>query len=205
MKTDALLIFTRNPELGKVKTRLARRIGTQNALIVYNDLLRHTMNETFAIACDKFVFYDTAIVDNDIWSNEFYQKRLQSTGDLGQRMEQAFESLLAMGYENCIIVGSDLFDLKTRIIETAFEKILNHDVVIGPAEDGGYYLLGLKKRNSALFKNKNWGTDSVYKETIKDLATQNVGFLEILNDIDTYEDLVRSSYNLADLKAYKEF
>lgn len=199
MKTDALIIFTRNPEIGKVKTRLAKIIGDEKALTVYNDLLLHTRNETQAIDCDKFVFYDTNIIEEDIWSPEFYQKKLQSEGDLGQRMYQAFESLFKMGYQNCIIVGSDLFDLKSIIIETAFKKLLNHDVVIGPAEDGGYYLLGLKKGNPAVFKNKDWGTDSVFAATMSDFKHQKVGVLDILNDIDTFEDLERSQYNIAAL------
>ncbi|TDE03585.1 TIGR04282 family arsenosugar biosynthesis glycosyltransferase [Flavobacterium hiemivividum] len=199
MKTDALIIFTRNPEIGKVKTRLAKIIGDEKALTVYNDLLLHTRNETQAIDCDKFVFYDTNIIEEDIWSLEFYQKKLQSEGDLGQRMYQAFESLFKMGYQNCIIVGSDLFDLKSIIIETAFKKLLNHDVVIGPAEDGGYYLLGLKKGNPAVFKNKDWGTDSVFAATMSDFKHQKVGVLDILNDIDTFEDLEKSQYNIAAL------
>jgi rSAM/selenodomain-associated transferase 1 len=200
MKTNALLIFTRNPELGKVKTRLAKTIGNEKALVVYNDLLLHTMIETHAINCDKFVFYDTKITKNDIWSEEYYQKKLQTNGDLGQRMHDAFETLFEMGYQNCVIVGSDLFDLKAIIIETAFEKLMTHDVAIGPAEDGGYYLLGLKKNNAIIFQNKDWGTDTVFKTTLKNLDGQNVCLLETLNDIDTFADLERSPYNMAKLK-----
>ena len=199
MKTDALLIFTRNPELGKVKTRLAKTIGNEKALTVYKDLLLHTRNETQAIDCDKFVFYDSEIVENDIWSGTSYQKKLQSNGDLGQRMHDAFKTLFEMGYSNCIIVGSDLFDLKAIIIETAFKELLNHEVVIGPAEDGGYYLLGLKKDDHAIFQNKDWGTASVFKATMRDLENKKVGLLDTLNDIDTFEDLERSSYDIAAL------
>ena len=199
MKTNALLIFTRNPELGKVKTRLAKTIGNEKALTVYNDLLLHTRNETQAIDCDKFVFYDSEIVEDDIWPRAFYQKKLQSNGDLGQRMHDAFKTLFEMGYQKCIIVGSDLFDLKAIIIETAFKELLNHEVVIGPAEDGGYYLLGLKKDNHAIFQNKDWGTASVFKATMRDLENKKVAILDTLNDIDTFEDLERSSYDIATL------
>lgn len=199
MKTNALLIFTRNPELGKVKTRLAKTIGNEKALTVYKDLLLHTRNETQAIDCDKFVFYDSEIVEDDIWSGTSYQKKLQSNGDLGQRMHDAFKTLFEMGYQNCIIVGSDLFDLKAIIIENAFKELLNYEVVIGPAEDGGYYLLGLKKDDHAIFQNKDWGTASVFKATMRDLENKKVGLLDTLNDIDTFEDLERSSYNIAAL------
>ncbi|MEZ7498124.1 TIGR04282 family arsenosugar biosynthesis glycosyltransferase [Flavobacterium sp. Arc3] len=200
MKTDALIIFTRNPELGKVKTRLAKTIGNEKALAVYKDLLLHTRNETYSIDCDKFVFYDTTIIENDIWSPAFYQKKVQANGDLGQRMHQAFVTLFQMGYKNCIIVGSDLFDLKAVVIKTAFKKLVDHDVVIGPAEDGGYYLLGLKKGMPAIFQNKDWGTATVFKMTMKDLENQKVSLLDTLNDIDTYEDLEQSSYDIASLK-----
>lgn len=200
MKTDALIIFTRNPELGKVKTRLAKTIGDEKTLEVYKHLLLHTMNETKLLACDKFVFYDTSITNNDIWPETFYQKKIQSGEDLGEKMHKAFELLFSLGYKNCLIVGSDLFDLKKEIIDVAFQKLQEYDVVIGPAEDGGYYLLGFKKLNSALFKNKAWGTSSVLADTLKDLNSQSVYFLETLNDIDTFEDLKRSNYEILQKK-----
>jgi rSAM/selenodomain-associated transferase 1 len=195
MKNNALLIFTRNPELGKVKTRLAKTIGDADALQVYKDLLQHTMEQTKTIDCDKFVFYDSAIVEGDIWNEEVYQKRIQSNGDLGDKMQAAFEHLFSLDYNNCIIVGSDLFDLKSELIKTAFIELHKNDVVIGPAEDGGYYLLGLKKMHKVLFQNKNWGTSTVFADTMKDLETHKTHLMPILNDIDTFEDLINSDYN----------
>lgn len=200
MKTNALLIFTRNPEIGKVKTRLAKTIGDQNALTVYHDLLNHTKNVTEHADCDKFVFYDSHVSKNDLWPESIYQKKLQIEGDLGQRMQTAFDSLFEMGYERCIIVGSDLFDLTKSIIEKAFKQLKTYDVAIGPAEDGGYYLLGLKKKNDTVFVNKKWGTDSVYEATIKDLKHFKIAILPTLNDIDTFEDLERSGYDCKNIK-----
>lgn len=196
MKTNALIIFTRNPELGKVKTRLAKTIGDVPALQVYKDLLQHTMEQTQNIDCAKFVFYDTAIIENDIWKETVYQKRIQSQGDLGQKMQAAFEHLFEKGYTNCIIVGSDLFELKSAIIDRAFAELAKNDGVLGPAEDGGYYLLGLKKMIPSVFKNKEWGTSTVLKNTLQDLMQFKVGFLPTLNDIDTIEDLEKSNYIL---------
>jgi hypothetical protein len=193
MKTNALLIFTRNPELGKVKTRLAKSIGDEKALVVYKDLLQHTLDVTMEIACDKFVFYDTAIISDDIWTNKFI-KKIQQGEDLGIRMENAFLELFKMGYRKCVIVGSDLFDLKAQLIEDAFMKLSENDVVLGPAEDGGYYLLGLNQVHSAIFRNKNWGTETVFENTINDVKNLKVHLLEMLNDIDTIEDLERSNY-----------
>ena len=196
MKTDgALIIFVRNPTLGRVKTRLAKTIGDEKALQVYKDLLYHTMTVTQKINCDKFVFYDSAIESDDIWPNNLFEKRLQHGADLGSKMQNAFHNLFNLGYKNCIIIGSDLFDLQTKHITDGFAILQTKDVVIGPAEDGGYYLLGLKKVIPTLFLNKKWGTETVLKDTIKDLETVSVSFLEILNDIDTAEDLEKSSYH----------
>jgi glycosyltransferase A (GT-A) superfamily protein (DUF2064 family) len=110
-------------------------------------------------------------------------------------MQTAFELLFEMGYTNCIIVGSDLFDLKSELIETAFTELHKNDVVIGPAEDGGYYLLGLKEMKKSLFLNKDWGTSSVFIDTLKDLENQKIHLLPTLNDIDTFEDLKKSNYS----------
>lgn len=195
MKTNALLIFTRNPELGKVKTRLAKTIGDENALKVYKDLLLHTMKVTQNLDCNKFVFYDKKIENDDLWTDILYEKRIQSGADLGTRMQNAFQHIFELGYKNCIIVGSDLLDLHDYHINEAFSKLQFNDAVIGPAEDGGYYLLGLKKVMPFLFKNKNWGSSTVLSDTLKDLENYEIEFTEILNDIDTFEDLEKSSYN----------
>lgn len=196
MKTNALLIFTRNPELGKVKTRLAKTIGDQKALQVYKDLLQHTMEQTQNLDCDKYVFYDTTIIDDDIWNPKYYHKKVQAKGDLGQKMQAAFDLLFDLGYQKCIVIGSDLFDLKTTLIHQAFAVLENTETVLGPAEDGGYYLLGLKQKNKAVFQNKAWGTATVFEATINDLDPKKVHLLETLNDIDTIEDLEKSTYIL---------
>ena len=194
MKTNALLIFTRNPQLGKVKTRLAKTIGDQKALQVYKDLLFHTMTETQNLDCDKFVFYDENIDAKDLWLETLFEKRIQFGSLLGEKMQNAFQTLFDLGYQNCIIIGSDLFDLQANHINEAFHKLESNDVVIGPAEDGGYYLLGLKKVIPPIFKNKDWGTSTVLTDTLKDLENYKIEFLETLNDIDTFEDLEKSSY-----------
>lgn len=194
MKTNALIIFTRNPQLGKVKTRLAKTIGDEKALQVYTDLLSHTMNVTQQLACDKFVFYDEMILNNDVWADNLFYKRKQSGVDLGVRMQHAFEQLFEVGYQKCIIIGSDLFDLTAHHVQEALQKLDNADVVLGPAEDGGYYLLGLKKVIPPVFINKHWGTSSVLTDTLKDLENHQVECIETLNDIDTFEDLEKSKY-----------
>lgn len=194
MKTNALIIFIRNPQLGKVKTRLAKTVGSEKALEIYKALLLHTQSVTQNLDCDKFVFYDENIETNDIWSGTLFENRTQFGNHLGEKMQNAFRHILDLGYKNCIIIGSDLFDLQANHIEIALNKLENNDVVIGPAEDGGYYLLGLKKIIPSIFKNKDWGTSTVLSDTLKDLENYKIEFLETLNDIDTFEDLEKSSY-----------
>ena len=193
---NALIIFTRNPELGKVKTRLAQAIGDEKALRVYQDLLQHTMLQTKYLDCQKYVFYDSCIIDNDIFDSGTYHKKLQVEGDLGDRMHAAFEELFALGHHKCIIIGSDLFDLQTIDIKHAFHAMDYNEVIIGPAVDGGYYLLGLKKIIPSVFQNKAWGTKSVLADTLNNVPLHNVYLLKTLNDIDTIEDLKKSKYVL---------
>lgn len=194
MTNNALIIFTRNPQLGKVKTRLASTIGDEKALEIYKELLLHTMETTRNLEGDVFVFYDKKIEENDIWPNETYHKFVQSGEDLGEKMQNAFQKLFDLNYQNCIIIGSDLFDLNEKLISDAFQILDLNDVVIGPAEDGGYYLLGLKKIIPEIFKNKKWGTSSVFADTLKDLENLKIDYTKKLNDIDTFEDLEKSNY-----------
>jgi len=185
----ALIIFTRNPELGKCKTRLAITIGDKAALDIYKHLLQHTATVTKNVNADCYVFYSEAIIDKDIWDNNFFNKKLQNGNDLGERMHNAFKELFRLGYHSVCIVGSDLLDLNSKIIEEAYKRLYENDVVIGPAEDGGYYLLGIKKLHPKLFKDKIWGTNTVYESTLSDLQGENVYKLKELKDIDTFEDI----------------
>lgn len=189
MSKNLLLIFTRNPKLGKAKTRLAKSVGDKTALEIYNFLLNKTKEVTQNLACDKAVFYSVKIRENDIWDAEIYQKYQQKGEDLGVRMRNAFQNSFDAGYDKVMIIGSDLYDLTPKHINDAFNKLDNNDVVIGPAEDGGYYLLGMKKLQPYIFDNKAWGTSSVRKDTLEDLKKVNVHLLEELNDVDVIEDI----------------
>jgi hypothetical protein len=186
---NALIIFTRNPELGKCKTRLAKTIGDEAALKIYTHLLKHTADISKNTKADKYVFYSENIIKDDLWSTDVFRKKSQQGTDLGIRMENAFTELFQLGYKKIIIIGSDLLDLKTENIDEAFQILTNNDVVIGPAKDGGYYLLGMKTLHSKLFQNKKWGTTSVLKDTLIDVQNYNFNLLEELNDIDTFDDI----------------
>lgn len=189
-KERLLLIFTRNPKLGKCKTRLAATIGDQAALDVYMILLRHTAEITKDLNCTKEVHYTEEPSSNDLWDKLTYSKHLQNGKDLGERMYNAFKTGFQKGYQKIVIIGSDIYDLNSETIEEAFAKLEDSDYVIGPAKDGGYYLLGMKSMNKEIFFNKKWGTNNVLEETLNNLGNKNVELLQTKNDIDVYEDLM---------------
>jgi uncharacterized protein len=187
---NLLLIFTRNPELGKAKTRLAKTVGDETALEIYKFLLNRTRDISSKVNADKAVYYSVKIRENDIWDASIYQKHQQFGEDLGIRMQNAFKNGFDAGYQKVMIIGSDLYDLSSKNIEKAFAELDENDLVIGPAEDGGYYLLGMNSLQEKIFENKNWGTESVRKDTLADLNDKKVKLLAFKNDIDVYEDII---------------
>ena len=189
-KNRLLLIFTRNPILGKCKTRLARTVGNNAALQIYMLLLRQTVKATKGLSVDKMVCYSDQLVAHDLWDSGIYDKEVQQGGTLGERMEHAFRKGFADGYKEIIIIGSDLYDLRQADLEKAFELLDNNDFVIGPAADGGYYLLGMKNLDPQIFSNKDWGGNSVLHDTLADLKNRKLAFLPAKNDVDVYEDLL---------------
>ena len=190
MHKNLLLIFTRNPELGKAKTRLAKTVGNETALEIYKFLLQRTKDISLKVNADKAVCYSVKIRENDIWNTDIYQKYQQEGEDLGIRMLNAFKNGFEAGYKKIIIIGSDLYDLSSKEIDNAFNQLDKNDLVLGPALDGGYYLLGMKELYKKVFKNKEWGRAAVKKDTLQDLINQQVKLLEVKNDIDVYEDIV---------------
>ena len=186
-----LLLFVRAPELGKVKTRLAEAVGPEVALEIYIHLLQHTRQITEKLDAAKAVYFADNIVDDGLWPKQSYQHHLQTEGDLGQKMQAAFEDAFAAGYTSVVIIGSDCKQLTQEIIEQAFEALQTHEVVIGPALDGGYYLLGMKKLYPELFQNKPWSTSSVFSETLYDVERLHLShkLMPELSDVDHMEDV----------------
>ncbi len=197
-KDEAIIIFVRHPELGKVKTRLAKTIGNDKALRVYEQLLQHTLEVTMQLSAPKFIFYTNEIQKVDIWSNPGYWKCKQKGDDLGERMKNAFSFLFEQGFKRIVIIGSDCFQLTRDLIFKAFAALNNEDVVLGPAADGGYYLLGMNTLYPDFFEDKVWSGDHVASKTIEDAKRLELNFalLETLYDIDEFEDLEKSGFVL---------
>ncbi|MGQ0738082.1 MAG: TIGR04282 family arsenosugar biosynthesis glycosyltransferase [Bacteroidota bacterium] len=194
---DALIIFTRNPVLGKVKTRIAEAVGEKEALGIYKALLQHTHDISTAVDADRYVFYSDHIQLGDLWKDNRYHKFLQAGQTLGSKMQDAFSRMFAKGYGKAVIIGSDCYELTADILKKAFEGLNTNDAVIGPAKDGGYYLLGMKKLITEIFENKKWSTASVYSETISDLEKAGFSYatLPLLNDVDRVEDVPEKLFN----------
>ena len=191
-----LVIFVKNPVLGTVKTRLAKTIGDEAALEVYNDLMQKCHDECLKVDAKRHLFYSKQILEADFWPNDTFEKKLQTEGDLGIKIEAALSNVF-QEEGKVLIIGSDCYDLTADIINEAFHLLDQSDVVIGPANDGGYYLLGTNTFHAALFKDIAWSTETVLEETIERAESQklSVSLLQELIDLDTIEDLNKSGYN----------
>ena len=192
--TNALIIFIKNPALGKVKTRLAKTVGDEKALDIYRQLTEITRkNAQILRGVNRTVFYSDFHNSNDEWTNEGFQKHVQSGDDLGERMFNAFAEILKTN-ENAVIIGSDCPTLTAEILELAFEKLQKNDFVVGPSTDGGYYLLGFGKNNltDSVFKNMDWSTDKVLPTTLLRIKKQrkSVFLLPELTDVDEEKDWI---------------
>ncbi len=188
----ALIIFLRAPELGKVKTRLAATLGPEKALAIYLDLCQMTRRAAEQYPGPCYLYFSDHIPAKLDWHVEHFVIHLQKTGDLGARMSDAFETVLAK-HGAALIIGTDCPGLDVGVLQTAAENLKTHDAVIGPAEDGGYYLLGLKKTHPSLFENMPWSTDEVCSLTQARLGDLGwtYGLGPVLSDVDTEEDWLR--------------
>lgn len=193
MRTS-IIIFIKNPILGKVKTRLAASIGNDKALLVYQKLLMHTKSIVENIPGTKYIYYSNMIDENDIWDTEKFKKRIQKGSDLGIRIQNAFSNAFDDGKESVLLIGSDCIELTELILIDAIHQVQYYDVVLGPAKDGGYYLLAIKKMYAALFKKIEWSTEKVLGQTIAICKRLNLSIflLPTLSDIDTETDLENS-------------
>ncbi len=192
MNHDSLLmIFAKNPELGKVKTRLAKTIGNEQALMIYVKLLEHTHAVADKVFADKAIFYSNKVQEFEILDYYKFPKFLQKGKDLGERMDRAFGQAFGQDYDKVIIIGSDCIEISSEIIEDALKALDDNNVVIGPAQDGGYYLLGMDRHYPHLFKNKVWSTSDVLLDTILDIKKLKLSYalLPTLSDVDEEKDL----------------
>jgi len=188
MEKGVLLVFQKNESLGNVKTRLAVKVGDAKALEIYRQLVRTTYSSLVGLTFPIWVFFSDFIPQHPDYSPT--KSFLQRGEDLGVRMKNAFSDAFDLGVEKVILIGTDCPYLDFTRIHDAFACLDNSDLVLGPAEDGGYYLIGLKKNADFLFEGLTWSTSLVLAQTLAKAENQGmiVKQLPVLGDIDTLED-----------------
>lgn len=191
--SHALIIFIKNPIKGKVKTRLAKTIGDEAALAAYIQLLDHTRSVVLQSDAKAYLFYDQEIQKDDFLEKDFH-KKLQYQGDLGQRIHHAFSEVFNHHHSKVLIIGSDCPDINPELISKAFASLDDHDFCIGPTEDQGYYLLGMKEMQSFPFEDISWSTEKVLSQTKEKIQSHNktCAILQELYDVDHEKEWKRS-------------
>ena len=200
---NTLIIFIKYPEAGKVKTRLASDIGQEKAAQIYSFMAETIIEKTLDLTnYSTIIFYDPPDKEEEIkkWVNKREVEYSPQNGStLGERISNAFEMVFSSGTSRAIIIGSDCIDVSKDIINLAMESLENKDVILGPAEDGGYYLLGLNRHMPEIFENIEWSTANVLNQTIERINENKLKYklLKTLKDVDTVDDLEAIKTDLA--------
>ena len=206
MSRKRLIVFTRYPEAGKAKTRLIPVLGAEGAADLHRQMTEYTISQVRQLQTERVVaievyftgsdtpdgtLRDRATFQNWLGSDLIYHP--QGEGDLGSRMAQAFENAFSSGIDAAIIIGTDCPSLNAELIAEALQKLEQKDLVLGPATDGGYYLIGLRRLIPELFVGINWGTSEVLQKTVEIANNLKlaVAYLSRLSDIDRPEDLAK--------------
>ena len=194
--TECLIIFTRYPEPGKTKTRLIPLLGAEGAAILQRQMTEQKLAEVNQLLS----FYPLSVEVHFAGGNEQLMQewlglnwvyRRQNEGDLGGRMASAFQLSFAAGMTAVVLIGSDCPDLNASLMAKSFQLLRQHDLILGPALDGGYYLIGLRRLIPELFTGIPWSTAEVLQQTLS--IAQRLGLtvakLPLLSDVDRPEDL----------------
>jgi hypothetical protein len=191
--SDAVLVFVRAPEAGRVKTRLAAGIGAPAALRVYVRLAEHALAQARASGAAVRVHFTPADAGEAVraWLGPGAAYLPQAEGDLGERMRGAFDAAFAAGFRRVVVIGSDLPELSPELLRRAFALLDGREAVLGPARDGGYYLLGLRRPVPDVFHGIAWSTAEVLGATVARLRATGIepALLETLADLDEAADL----------------
>ena len=191
MNQNALIVFVKAPRPGTVKTRLARTIGAPAAAAAYNQLVETLLNQLQEFSGVELCFSpDDAGSEIQHWLKERWISSPQGGGDLGPRLHSAFQRAFHAGAKRVAIIGSDCPAIGVEDIREAWSGLAIHDVVLGPATDGGYWLIGLRQLEPSLFQGVPWSTKGVFAVTIRRVehAGLSVRLLRELADVDTDRD-----------------
>lgn len=199
---NTLIIFLKYPEAGKVKTRLAKDIGAEKAARIYSNMAKQIVDKVSNSGnYNTVIYYDPPEKKNEIakWLEGKGFHFSQQTGDtLGRRISSAFSEVFDQGAERAVIIGTDCIDITPDIINQTLDLLNLNDLILGPADDGGYYLLGLKKYIPGIFEKIDWSTERVLNQTIENIKQLGLEYdlLTSLRDIDDVYDLKDQMKNL---------
>jgi rSAM/selenodomain-associated transferase 1 len=191
MPVELLIVFVKAPRAGQVKTRLAGEIGTEAACAAYRRLVEELIQGLHPVANVELRFTpDSARTEIQPWLTKAWTAVPQGMGDLGARLERAFDEAFAAGARRVVVIGSDCPEVMASDITAAWRALRSSDAVIGPATDGGYWLIGLRAPQRTLFRGMSWSTDGVLAETSKRAAVAGLAVhrLRELGDVDTAAD-----------------
>ena len=196
MNRECLIVFTRYPEPGKTKTRLIPLLGAEGAATLQRQMTEQTLAQVKELQSERLVSATICFAGGNQqlmqnWLGTSFDYQPQGDGDLGRRMAIAFETALEAGTQRVVIIGSDCPDLNAQLMMQAFQALEQHDLVLGPARDGGYYLIGLRRLIPELFTGISWSTTEVLQQTmnIAQKLELAVASLPLLSDVDRPEDL----------------
>ncbi len=204
---ESIILFTRFPEAGKVKTRLIGKLGPQGAADLHRDLTKQTIQRLHPMLTTQerqLHIYSSGGTPSAMtsWLGRYGLICSQQGPDLGRRMEHAFAREFSQGAQRILLIGTDCPALSSEIIASGLEQLKNHPLVLGPAMDGGYYLIGLRRPDSLpppsiLFDDIDWGSKKVLQQTIAQAEKADLSYalLPKLHDIDRPEDLVHLDYH----------
>ena len=193
MSAERLIVFVRAPQEGAVKTRLAATLGAPAALVAYQRLLTTVCNHLDSLPPSSVEFRhtpDDAGIQLSPWMRRGWACEPQGSGSLGKRLERATADAFSSGVQRLVLIGSDCPDLTASDIQSAWNALHVHDVVLGPAEDGGYWAIGLRAPVPEVFRDIPWSTPSVLETTLDRCRTLKLSTktLRQLRDVDTQAD-----------------
>jgi rSAM/selenodomain-associated transferase 1 len=195
MKRNAFGLLAKYPAPGIVKTRLARDVGEKEAAKIYRSIAEKVFRQAVSLggSYERVVFYAPPSRRDDFerWLPGEYLLA-QKGVELGDIMANALRDLLSDGAAKAVIAGVDIPDLDEGVVRDAFAKLEDAEIVIGPASDGGYYLIGMKSLHYEIFRGISWSTDRVFHETIRIIDTLGLSYSTVrtLSDVDRIEDII---------------
>ena len=191
-KGNAILVFTKGTDFGQVKTRLRPFLNDLQAMELHLAFLQDTLEKINFLNIHAYLY---VVGDPNFHFRSSFPIFQQNGSDLGSRLQNAFQAQFVK-HDRIVVIGTDSPDLASQRIQKALQSLQNHDAVIGPTEDGGYYLLGLSKMIPAVFQNIPWSTNEVFQKTLKQLHGFKTHILEKHYDVDVIEDLLKLKTNL---------